>query len=62
MLTSCINVLKDSSAAPAAELKEEIDHYAFHIAGKLKTMSRHTRIFAEKRINGAIFDTEMREL
>ena len=61
MLTSCINVLKEPSAAPAAETKEEIDHFAFHIARKLKTMSRHTRILAEKRINDAIFETEMGE-
>ena len=61
MLTSCINVLKEPSATPAAEPKEEIDHFAFDIAGKLKTMSRHTRILAEKRINDAIFEIEMGE-
>ena len=32
--TSCVNVLKEPSAAPAAEPIEEIDHFAFHIAGK----------------------------
>ena len=61
LLTSCINVLKEPSAASAAEPKEEIDHFAFHIARKLKTMSRHTRILAEKRINDAIFEIEMGE-
>ena len=61
LLTSCINVLKETFAAPAAEPKEEIDHFAFHIAGKLKTMSRHTRILSEKRINDAIFEIEMGE-
>ena len=55
------NVLKEPSAAPAAEPKEKIDHFVFHIADKLKTMSRHTRILAEKRINDAIFETEMGE-
>ena len=49
LLVSCINVLKEPSAAPSAEPKEEIDHFSFHIAGKLKTMSRHTRILAEKK-------------
>ena len=55
LLTSCINVLKEPCAASAAKPKEEIDHFAFHIAGKLKAMSRHTRILAEKRINDVIF-------
>ena len=61
LLTSFVNVLKEPSAGPTAEPKEEIDHFAFHIAGKLKTMSRHTRILAEKRINDAIFEIEMGE-
>ena len=61
MLRSCINVLKEPSAAPAAEPKEEIDHFAFRIAGKLKTMSSHRKILAEKRINEAIFAVEMGE-
>ena len=34
LLTSCVNVLKEPSAAPAAEPIEEIGHFAFHIAGK----------------------------
>ena len=36
LLTSRINVLKEPSAALAAEPKEEIDHFAFYITGKLK--------------------------
>ena len=55
LLTSCINVLKEPCSASAAEPKEETDHFAFHIAGKLKAMPRHTRILAEKRKNDAIF-------
>ena len=61
LLTSCIKTLKQPSTAPATELKEEIDHVTFHIAGKVKTMSKHTRILAEKRINDAIFEIEIVE-
>ena len=32
LLSSCINVLKELFAAPTAEPKKEIDHFAFHIA------------------------------
>ena len=60
-LTSCDNVLQEPSAAPASEPKEKLDHFAFHIAGKLKTISRHTRILAKKRINDAIFEIEIGE-
>ena len=38
LLVSCFNVLKEPSAAPSAEPKEEIDHFSFHTAGKLKTV------------------------
>ena len=61
LLTSCINVLKEPQVAPTAEPKEETDHFAFHIAGKLKSMSRQQRILAEKRINDVIFEIEMGE-
>ena len=61
LLTSCINVLKEPQVAPTAEPKEETDHFAFHIAGKLKFMSRQQRILAEKRINDVIFEIEMGE-
>ena len=40
LLTPCINVLKEPQVAPTAETKEETDHFAFHIAEKLKSMSR----------------------
>ena len=59
---NCLHlVLKEPSSAPAAEPKEEIDHFALNIAGKLKAMSRHTRILAKKKIKDAIFETEMGE-
>ena len=61
LLTSCINVLKEPQAATTAEPKEETDHFAFHIAGKLKSMSRQQRTLAEKRINDVIFEIEMGE-
>ena len=48
LLTSCINVLKEPQVAPTAEPKEETHHFVFHIAGKLKSMSRQQRILAEK--------------
>ena len=39
-LRSCINVLKEPQVAPTAKPKEETNHFAFHIARKLKSMSR----------------------
>ena len=59
MLVSSINVLKEPQVAPAVKQKEETHHFAFHVAGKLKSMSRQWRILAEERINHVIFDTKM---
>ena len=59
LLTSFINMLKEPKVAPTAEPKEETDHFAFHIAGKHKSMSRQQRFQAEKRMNDVIFEIEM---
>jgi len=53
--------LKKPTPTPEKAEKTLTNHFALNIAGKLESMSKRQRIFAEKRINDVIFEIEMGE-